>query len=149
MSSDCSHGHIYYSLEHDNFYCGSCNKGQGNEYYRANKPKWRSYPNYPLHKWSTGISPYCTVCGWSSGAEMQHQIEKRQHSKCKGPLTKEEIGVRLTELVDIDIEIAIEPILKQCISVKRSDVLAEINSVATQKYRENKNEPTASITTPG
>ena len=143
------HSHFYYKPDTDNFYCGICNKGQGNEFHAKHYANRHTYPNYPIHKWSTGISPYCTVCGWSSGAELHYQItEKKSHSRCKGPLTKEELCDRLNQLVDVDIEISIDPILKQCIGIKRSDILAEIISVATKKYRENKNEST-SITTQG
>lgn len=27
----------FYSAEHDNFYCATCKKGQGNEYYSRNR----------------------------------------------------------------------------------------------------------------
>ncbi len=38
----CRKGKIYYSLEHDNFYCRKCNKGMGQEYYMKNiGNKWR------------------------------------------------------------------------------------------------------------
>jgi hypothetical protein len=31
----CEHADVYYSAEHDNFYCGRCQQGMGNEYYLA------------------------------------------------------------------------------------------------------------------
>lgn len=35
----CNHERVYYSKDHDNFYCENCHAGMGDEYYNANKHK--------------------------------------------------------------------------------------------------------------
>lgn len=37
--SACCAWPTFYSAEHDNFYCGRCRKGQGNEYHARNVSK--------------------------------------------------------------------------------------------------------------
>ena len=32
----CEQGKAYYNLEHDNFYCDTCNRGMGQEFYLKN-----------------------------------------------------------------------------------------------------------------
>jgi len=41
---DCEHKRVYYSKEHDNFYCCKCNHGMGNEYYNEHKNNRMHYP---------------------------------------------------------------------------------------------------------
>lgn len=63
----CNHTSVYFSKEHDNFYCCSCKQGMGQTFYDA---------MIALDAVSVGIWRENNACGLAGSAVTVHLVEK-------------------------------------------------------------------------